>query len=366
MGLNFRSTRMLAALIALLAVLLFLPAATVYYEAAGDSCARCHEIRESRDAWRVSTHRVVKCQQCHGGVLTADLGFHLNNAHRVLAHFRGKVPGRVRIKNDDALRLVEQCRSCHQQQYADWQASRHSATYQRIFLDKDHNRKELLIDDCLRCHGMYYEGSIRDLVTPISTRGPWKLSDARLATRPTIPCTACHQMHRQGDPAVKPGPDAVPIAANEPVSRPSLGAFNRREMMHGSVRILAMPHMRDGRRVVRLSPDPRQGLCYQCHAPEPTFQVRTGDDRTPIGVHEGIGCLACHASHGRKTRASCATCHPRLSNCGQDVEKMDTTFKLPKSPHNIHFVKCLDCHPKGIPRKKKQDGTGWTARVSAE
>jgi hypothetical protein len=50
MRLNFRSTRMLTALIALLAVLLFLPAATVYYEAAGDSCARCHEIRESRDA----------------------------------------------------------------------------------------------------------------------------------------------------------------------------------------------------------------------------------------------------------------------------------------------------------------------------
>jgi hypothetical protein len=45
---------------------------------------------------------------------------------------------------------------------------------------------------------------------------------------------------------------------------------------------------------------------------------------------------------------------------------MDTTFKAPKSPHNIHFVKCLDCHPKGIPRKKKQDGTGWTPRVSAE
>ena len=52
----------------------------------------------------------------------------------------------------------------------------------------------------------------------------------------------------------------------------------------------------------------------------------SGDDRTPVGVHEGLSCLACHLKHGQQTRASCANCHPRLSNCGLDVEKMDTTF----------------------------------------
>jgi hypothetical protein len=31
---------------------------------------------------------------------------------------------------------------------------------------------------------------------------------------------------------------------------------------------------------------------------------------------------------------------------------MDTTFATTKSPHNIHFVKCQDCHPKGIPKKR--------------
>ena len=46
------------------------------------------------------------------------------------------------------------------------------------------------------------------------------------------------------------------------------------------------------------------------------------------------------------TRASCATCHPKMSNCGLDVEKMDTTFKIRTSAHNIHSVKCLDCHEK--------------------
>jgi hypothetical protein len=110
----------------------------------------------------------------------------------------------------------------------------------------------------------------------------------------------------------------------------------------------------EGERPVKMAKDQRQALCYQCHAPLATRQVRSGDDRTPIGVHEGISCLACHEKHRQTTRASCMTCHPKLSNCGQDVEKMDTTFAKPDSQHNIHFVKCADCHPKGIPPKKQQ------------
>jgi hypothetical protein len=71
-----------------------------------------------------------------------------------------------------------------------------------------------------------------------------------------------------------------------------------------------------------------------------------------MGVHEGISCVACHAQHGQTTNASCATCHPKMSNCGLDVEKMDTTFASTKSKHNVHWVKCADCHTKGVPKKK--------------
>jgi hypothetical protein len=107
----------------------------------------------------------------------------------------------------------------------------------------------------------------------------------------------------------------------------------------------------EGARPVKMSPDARQALCYQCHAPLAGAQVGSGDDRTGVGVHEGISCLGCHLKHGQQTRASCASCHPRLSNCGLDVEKMDTTFVSPKSGQNIHFVKCGDCHPRGVPKK---------------
>ena len=85
--------------------------------------------------------------------------------------------------------------------------------------------------------------------------------------------------------------------------------------------------------------------------------MASGDDRTPVGVHEGISCLGCHQKHSQNTRQSCATCHPRLSNCGLDVAKMDTTFGNPKSAHNIHTVKCIDCHPKGVPRRRTREET---------
>jgi hypothetical protein len=42
-----------------------------------------------------------------------------------------------------------------------------------------------------------------------------------------------------------------------------------------------------------------------------------------------------------------------MSNCGLDVEKMDTTYLNDKSAHNIHWVKCVDCHKNGVPKAKK-------------
>jgi hypothetical protein len=141
------------------------------------------------------------------------------------------------------------------------------------------------------------------------------------------------------------------VGAEQETITPSLAFFDRRGGEPIPVPLLPLPVMRDGDRPVETSPDQRQALCYQCHAPRAGFQVFSGDDRTPTGVHEGISCLACHARHGMTTRASCAGCHPRLSNCGLDVETMDTTFKSLDSPHNIHNVACQDCHPRGVPRR---------------
>ena len=338
-------------------VVLALPAGSLYYEYnSGASCARCHEIRKNYDAWHASSHRDVSCGACHGEITTFDPGFHLGNLRRLVQHVRQGFTDPVRLGTRDIPRLMERCRSCHRQEFAQWQSGAHSATYRRLFLDDKHNHQRLLMDDCLRCHGMHFEGGIRDLVAPVDSKGPWRLLRPELAEQPAIPCLSCHQVHREGEllpKSVRPvEKSAAKQAAKQEVLRPSVGLFDRREQKHFAVELLPMPVMRDGERALKISPDTRQALCYQCHAPEASRLVGSGDDRTPVGVHEGLSCLACHLKHGQQTRASCATCHPRLSNCGIDVEKMDTTFFNTASGHNIHTVKCLDCHPKGIPKKR--------------
>jgi hypothetical protein len=334
-------------LIAAGAVLLTLPAATVYYDYSGGSaCVRCHEIQPSYDQWHVSTHRNIACTECPGGPSRRD------NLRRVAAHFSGRVSGHIHLTQANLYPVAERCKKCHQQEYADWHAGPHGSSYARFFLDRQHNTRRLLMDDCLRCHGMHFEGAMRDLVTPLNTTGPWTLKPAGLAGRAAIPCLACHQMHREGKPLLRGTPRVPPPGPTQEIFRPSLALYDRREQSSISTKILPLPRMLQGERVVKMSPDRRQALCYQCHAPLASMQAGSGDDRTGLGVHEGLSCLACHLKHGQQTRASCASCHPRLSNCGLDVETMDTTFKDPKSAHNIHFVACADCHPKGVPKKR--------------
>ena len=344
-------------LIGVLLALLILPGGSLYYEySQGKACARCHEIWQPYTDWHTSAHRNVACSACHGDVFTLETRFHLNNIRRLVGHISGNLPEHVRLSTRDALQVNDRCRNCHQQEYAAWASSLHSATYAEIFLDQKHNRQQILMDDCLRCHGMHFEGGIRDLVTPLNATGPWRLSKPELARRPAIPCLTCHQMHRQGPTLFRPAQKAANASSTEEINRPSLGLFDRRELEHVSVLSLSLPKMREGTRAVKISPDSRQALCYQCHAPLSTLEVGSGDDRTPVGVHEGLSCLACHEKHGQKTRASCSNCHPQLSNCGLNVEIMDTTFRSTKSPHNIHFVKCADCHTKGVPRRRAKAG----------
>ncbi|MCL4401983.1 MAG: cytochrome c family protein, partial [Acidobacteria bacterium] len=272
---------------------------------------------------------------------------------------RGQAPEQIHLGLDDVLAMVDRCRNCHQQEYAQWRSGPHSTTYARIFMDPEHNRKRLLMDDCLRCHGMHFQGAIGDVVQPLNTKGPWTLRDVKLVSAPAIPCLACHSMHREGQPMMKQ--EWPRVGGKQELFRPSLALMDRRSQMSLSLAYLPLPRMYEGARQVRTSPDRRQALCYQCHAPLADAQVHSGDDRTPVGVHEGLSCLACHQKHGQQTRASCADCHPRLSNCGLDVEKMDTTFLSPRSGHDIHFVKCADCHTKGVPPRKINAGLAAAA-----
>ncbi len=344
--------------------LLMVSGASLYYESGGGKgCTSCHEMQPVYSRWRASSHRGIACEKCHGGALTLDASFHWNNATRVYTHLRGDLPEQIAFGNDAAQAMTARCESCHRQEVAAWRAGGHSATYSRIFLDKKHNTENMLMDDCLRCHGAQFEGGIRDLVTPVNRSGPWRLAAAQLANRPSIPCVTCHEMHREGEPMQKTTVDGRQPGPVQEIARPSLALYDRRTRQYIALADLPLPAMREGTRTIRMSPDRRQALCYQCHAPTATMQVASGDDRTGIGVHEGISCLACHAQHGQQTRASCASCHPKMSNCGLDVEKMDTTFCSAGSRQNIHRVKCADCHTRGVPKRSGPQPYGRTAGI---
>jgi hypothetical protein len=299
------------------------------------TCASCHEMAGVHSAWAGSSHRTLSCRKCHGGSLTLDVHALRAHVNRVVQHFRRSAEQPIRLTERDVLALQEACRACHPQSYADWQSSRHSATYAKLFLDINHNRTEQLAADCLRCHGMFFEGDIEDLVTPISTNGPWALKDAAKASEPAIPCLACHQVH-----AAAAGFQSAHL-------------YVRHERASFSADLLPITAMTRGDQAVRVSPDARQRLCAQCHAPNAFRQPGSRMDRTPCGVHEGLSCLDCHSSHSNSAKASCAACHPADSHCGLDVEKMDTTFRSIDSKHNIHFVACGDCHNGQRPAKRQ-------------
>jgi hypothetical protein len=328
---------------------------TLYYAAGhGSNCAGCHEMAGSVSAMHSSPHGNAQCTDCHEATARDKL-------RHVRVHIFGTRPDGLHLKEADVRKMMTKCQGCHQHEYAAWHAGPHSATYSDIFANAKHNTGRRLMDDCFRCHGMYFDGGVRDIVQPQNTAGPWHLTRPELAGEPTIPCQSCHWIHREGAPQSKPA-DRISVAG--PAVRDSLAFYDRREELHYRAASLPIPELYDGPRKLKISADPREGVCYQCHAPRPPDtnsiaaaagwkpQAGSGDDRTPMGVHEGLSCAACHNGHNENARASCATCHPALSNCGRDVEKMDTTFADPKSPHNIHWVKCADCHEHGIPQHK--------------
>ncbi len=328
----------------------------------GRYCVNCHEIAASREAWSSSAHRNMACTSCHGTAFSEGWHSLKEKSAMALRHYSRRPQENIQMTDAQVAEIMNRCRQCHQQQYADWISSGHSLTYADVFLNPEHNRTEQPNSDCLRCHGMFFSGTTAEIVTPLDTRGPWQMKHEELRTRRAIPCSSCHHIHSPGLPAVSPDyarPGA--IAQSRLVQPTTTGFYDRREKTFYFMSDLPVPRIAQSGLSLPVAPDVRLRNCYQCHAPDAYHEAGTSDDRTPRGVHQGFSCLACHNTHSLDARASCGLCHPQVSNCGLDVTRMDTTFRSPASPHNIHFVGCADCHPQGVPvspkaRKKPAPG----------
>jgi len=316
------------------------------------TCAKCHEISNSVDMWGKSTHRNIACKECHGTALSEGIHSLKEKGSMVFHHNSKTKPEDVRISEAQRLQVMQRCKGCHQTEFAKWNSGGHAMNYSEVFLNTVHNKAETIYDDCLRCHGMFYDkGTVADIVEPLDSIGPWRLKNAKIADRPAIPCFACHQVHQSGDPEKRQNLETPASLHYSRVKKTFTSFYYRRDNMYFPVLSLTYPEIAYHSKPVKISQDPDQNLCIQCHSTNAFNISGTSDDRTARGVHEGISCLACHDPHSNSAIASCKNCHPAISNCKLDVEKMNTTFKDPTSRNNIHFVACTDCHSKGRPVK---------------
>lgn len=322
------------------------------------TCASCHEINPSLEMWQISAHREINCQECHGSAFSNGLHSLKEKAGMVFSHVGEQPLHRdIQLSESQVIETMQRCVNCHQDEYKKWQSGGHSATYAHIFLNEAHNKMERPYWDCFRCHGMYYEGTIYDLVDPVSIHGPWKISEEGKADEPTITCLACHEIHTENMnrsmPATMDDPTAIfyERKKNSEERHPKAGLYIRADKMYLRADHLPQPDIFDGERKVRVSSNALQRICVQCHAPGWSHQAGSQDDRTPSGVHEGLACMACHETHSNDATNACSQCHPTISNCGQDHITMNTSYHDPESPNNIHHMKCSDCHEDGVPSK---------------
>jgi hypothetical protein len=309
------------------------------------TCKSCHEIEASYNMWASSAHRDINCIECHGTALSNGIHSLKEKSRMLFRHYSREYYDDIALTEQQVIAMNQTCRMCHRAEYAAWLSGGHSVNYAHIFLDEEQNSKELLNHDCLRCHGMFHEGDIYSLVEPVSIIGPWSFKNPEMANQPVIPCLSCHQIHGDGIP--KAGMVyAVSDDAHyerKPVYSKA-GLYDRNERKFINADYLSKPIMRDRETEIKVSDDPLMRTCIQCHAPNSWHQSGSLDDRTPMGVHEGISCLSCHNTHSNSAVNACITCHPAISNCGLEVNTMNTTYAFKDSPNNIHFVSCADCH----------------------
>lgn len=291
------------------------------------TCAQCHEISPSHARWTTSAHAEVSCVECHGTAISN--GFHSlsEKIGMVITHITGnKHNDDISLSEDQVLRISEQCARCHQSEYKGWLASGHAVNYNDIFMDSVHNAMEKPYWDCYRCHGMFYEGNIHDMMD-LEGNDPskWKMRDTKQGLRSTIPCLACHQIHTDNPVSIRY--ISMADSTRSTIERnPKTALYMRSEKMYMRSDKLIGVRMFDGDNEVKSASDPATLLCQQCHAPNYLHHVGSQDDRTVTGVHEGMSCIACHKPHSGETKESCNTCHPNLTD-----EQRVAVFKNPHS-----------------------------------
>ena len=279
------------------------------------TCARCHEISPSHEKWTSSAHAEVNCIECHGTALSNGLSSLSDKAGMVYHHFtKDQYNDDIHLTEKQALEISDNCAKCHRAEHAGWLAGGHAVNYKEIYMDSVHNEMEKPYWDCLRCHGMFYDGNIHDLMSLDGDYTEWKIKDKKQESLPTVPCLSCHQMHTP-NPVSERYVSMINSIRATTERNPKTALYIRSEKKHLRSDLLTKMTMVDENGQPQVTAgDPATLLCQQCHAPDYARHIGSQDDRSVTGVHAGISCIACHNPHSGETKQSCLLCHPSLTD----------------------------------------------------
>ncbi|MCL4488792.1 MAG: hypothetical protein M1570_11775 [Chloroflexi bacterium] len=263
------------------------------------------------------------------------------------------------------------CQTCHPREWQEWSQSGHAMTLSAQLLNASHNSSELLDQTCVKCHSPEL-GTVKisDIVQPIDQKGPWKLVGqyANAGDTPSIPCLACHQSHTASLPGLLPGMDfgdeSTFYRSVAPPQITNLYVYDAFAQKY--IDPLPIAPVMNGDQAIPIADTRANRLCYTCHATERAesnlFEpgtpplgdnsVGTGDDRTLMGVHQGIPCVTCHmpgGSHTFNPMSACSQCHSSGSTTAASlnyVTQVTTSYTDPTlsmlsgnaSPLNIHWL----------------------------
>ena len=277
-----------------------------------NTCARCHEIQSVHQNWQNSAHADITCIECHGSALSEGISGLTEKTRMVYTHFREKKTSEDLFLNEkQALAVSARCAECHRAEQSAWNAGAHSVTYNDIFLNEEHNRTEKPYADCLRCHGMFYDGEIHDLVKMEGDVPDWQITQEGQAERPVMTCLACHQVHAAQPKQIAYQPlDSIAKSKRlETTLQPRTALYVRADKRHIPSAKLRQVELFEGDSSIKVTDDPNAWLCMQCHAPNGKHKVGSSDDKTPTGPYQGMSCLECHDPHSNQIKNNFRNVH---------------------------------------------------------
>lgn len=270
------------------------------------TCASCHEIQTACADWEQSFHADIACTKCHGTALES-IQSAKEKLNMIYTHFTAKKTIEdIHLNEEQSLTIAARCAECHQAEQTAWKAGAHSATYKDIFMDIEHNKDERPYWDCFRCHGMFYDGDIDNLMSMEGDIEKWHIKETKQMNRPTITCLACHQSHhkQERNTAYNDMDENARSVLSKKTKTPPTALYMRADKRHmPSIDLLPIELFEDDS-LKQVINDPNTLLCMQCHSPNSARQIGSEDDKTPTGMYTGMNCISCHDPHSNLLMSS--------------------------------------------------------------